>query len=220
MKLYLVQISPCCRAVWLYCTQNSLPVEIIDVDIFGGEHHKTEFRKLNPTGEVPVLVDGEVTVSEAVPILLYLAEKYTSYSGFGETKKETMAVKSILSWTSSNLHANLGYRVVYPNFIESCQPGEEATETLIDKGTAELTKQLEFVENHLLGDTHFVVGHQPTVADFYLATTLCQLEWVSFEFNLWQKVTSWMCQLKKFKGWDEVHEKHNGFVAKLQSTHE
>ena len=37
MKLYVVKVSPCCRAVWLYCLRNKLPVEIIELDLFAGK---------------------------------------------------------------------------------------------------------------------------------------------------------------------------------------
>ena len=65
--------------------------------------------------------------------------------------KEQLTVKSLLGWVCTKLHNTVGYRVVYPNFIESYQPGDEATESFIDKGTIELTRDLEFMENALLG---------------------------------------------------------------------
>ena len=37
MKLYVVKVSPCCRAVWLYCLRNKLPVDIVEVDLFAGD---------------------------------------------------------------------------------------------------------------------------------------------------------------------------------------
>ena len=38
MKLYIVKVSPACRAVWLYCLRNKLQVEIIEVDLFAGNY--------------------------------------------------------------------------------------------------------------------------------------------------------------------------------------
>ena len=57
-----------------------------------GEHKTPEFQKISPHGEVPVLVDGDVTVYGAVPILLYLGEKYTDFNRFGDTVKEKIKV--------------------------------------------------------------------------------------------------------------------------------
>ena len=221
MKLYLVSISPACRIVWLYCLHNNLPVELIDIDVFGGEQDTADFRKLNPSGETPVLVNGDIIVYEAVPILLYLAEKYAKFALFGASSKETAMVKSLLGWVSTKLHTTVGFRVVYPNFIEAYQPGEEATEALIDKGTLELTKELEFMENCLLGNSQYIAGgDDPSIADYFAATVLCQLDWVSFEFTLWHKLSCWLERVKNSRDWDFVHEKHYGFVAKLQSSHD
>lgn len=60
--------------------------------VFEGEHKTEEFVKLNPHSEVPVLVDGELKIYGACPILLYLGEKYTSFNRFGETQKEKQMV--------------------------------------------------------------------------------------------------------------------------------
>ncbi|KAJ0098567.1 hypothetical protein Patl1_20282 [Pistacia atlantica] len=43
------------------------------------EQNSPEFRKLNPLGYVPVLVDGDVVLSDSFAILLYLAKKYPQH---------------------------------------------------------------------------------------------------------------------------------------------
>ena len=60
--------------------------------LFIGDLSKPSFRVLNPYGEVPVLEDGDLKVTNAVPIILYLAEKYTKFNGFGISKSQEMKV--------------------------------------------------------------------------------------------------------------------------------
>ena len=222
LKLHVVRISPACRIVWWYCLRNNLPLQLIDIDVFSGQHDTKEFRQLNPNGETPVLVDGDVVIYEAVPILLYLGEKYTQFACFGADPGVSWKVKSLLSWVSTKLHTTVGYRVVYPNFIESYQPGEEATETFIDKGTIQLTRELEFLENGLLGGSEgkYLCGDDVTLADYFAATVLVQLDWVGFEFGLWRRVCGWLDALRTCEHWKTVHEKHDGFVMKLKSSHD
>ncbi len=43
-----------------------------------GELNSSEFRKLNPMGRVPVIVDDEKTIFESGAICIYLADKYTT----------------------------------------------------------------------------------------------------------------------------------------------
>lgn len=52
-----------------------LPYELMGVDTFKGEQHSAEFRKINPNGKVPALIDGEAVVFDSQAILLHLALK-------------------------------------------------------------------------------------------------------------------------------------------------
>ncbi|CAN0889813.1 Glutathione S-transferase 2 (Fragment) [Linum grandiflorum] len=46
------------------------------VDLAKGEQRSPEFERLNPLGYVPVLVDGDVVISDSLAILLYLESEY------------------------------------------------------------------------------------------------------------------------------------------------
>lgn len=48
--------------------------ETIFVDLAAGEHKTPEFLEMNPNGQVPVLEDGEVFVSDSNAILVYCPE--------------------------------------------------------------------------------------------------------------------------------------------------
>ena len=42
----------------------------------GGQQHSAEYKKLNPKGEVPFLIDGENGLGQSMAIMLYLDEKF------------------------------------------------------------------------------------------------------------------------------------------------
>ena len=71
--------SPNPMKVALLLEELRVPFETIAVDIFKGEQHAAAFRKLNPNGKVPVLVDDGITVFDSHAILLYLAEKHGQF---------------------------------------------------------------------------------------------------------------------------------------------
>ncbi|KAL3651477.1 Glutathione S-transferase zeta-1 [Castilleja foliolosa] len=76
LKLYSNWRSSCSCRVRIALDLKGLDYEYIGVNLLKGEHKSPEFVKLNPLGYVPVLVDGDIVVSDSFAILLYLEEKY------------------------------------------------------------------------------------------------------------------------------------------------
>lgn len=54
------------------------PYELVFVDLLKGAHKVSDFTKTNPMGKLPTLVDGDLIVTEAAAIAIYLADRYSS----------------------------------------------------------------------------------------------------------------------------------------------
>jgi GST-like protein len=73
--------SPNVRKVYIALEELELPYKEIFVDVWKGDNHDPEFRKINPNGKIPAIVDHEgpggrpYTVIESGAILMYLADK-------------------------------------------------------------------------------------------------------------------------------------------------
>lgn len=54
-----------------------LPYQVTAINIMNGDQHHPEFRKINPNGKIPAIIDrdNDLTVFESGAILIYLAEK-------------------------------------------------------------------------------------------------------------------------------------------------
>lgn len=76
LVLYSYWQSSCSWRVLFALNLKGLPYEYRAVDLVKGEQFTPEFEKLNPLHFVPVLVDGDLVVSDSFAILLYLEEKY------------------------------------------------------------------------------------------------------------------------------------------------
>lgn len=63
------------RVRWLLEEMNA-PYEDIFLKKEKGETDTAEYRKLNPLGRVPTIVDGDIVMHESAAICLYLADKY------------------------------------------------------------------------------------------------------------------------------------------------
>jgi glutathione S-transferase len=76
MKLYDFEPCPFGQKVRIVLAEKSLSYELIQVDLTQGEQRRPEFRRLNPFGRVPVLVDEDTTVYDSTIIAEYLEDEY------------------------------------------------------------------------------------------------------------------------------------------------
>lgn len=76
IRLYRLDLSGHCHRVELFLSLLQLPCEVVDVDLRAGEHKQPAFLARNPFGQVPVIEDGEVTLSDSNAILVYLEGRY------------------------------------------------------------------------------------------------------------------------------------------------
>ena len=76
ITLYGTPVSGNAYKVRLLLSLLGVEFEEIDIDLMAGENRTESFLALNPRGQVPVLVDGEVTVWDSQAILVYLARRY------------------------------------------------------------------------------------------------------------------------------------------------
>lgn len=76
MKLYGVCDGPPTLSVRLALEALKKPYELVMVDYCKGEHMTTEYARMNPSKEIPVLDDDGFFLSESVAIIQYLFDKY------------------------------------------------------------------------------------------------------------------------------------------------
>ncbi|XP_031380450.1 glutathione S-transferase zeta class-like [Punica granatum] len=76
LKLYSNFGSSCSCRVRIILNLKGLKYEYIAVNLLKGEQFSPDFTKLNPLGYVPVLVDGDIVISDSFAIIMYLEEKY------------------------------------------------------------------------------------------------------------------------------------------------
>lgn len=69
--------TPNGRKATVMLEECGLPYRLHRLELSAGDQHQPWFRKLNPNGKIPVLVDtnNDLTIAESGVILIYLAEK-------------------------------------------------------------------------------------------------------------------------------------------------
>ncbi|PVV07785.1 MAG: glutathione S-transferase [gamma proteobacterium symbiont of Ctena orbiculata] len=80
LKLYNYPRSGNCYKIRLFLSMLGLEYERIDIDLIKGESLTDEFKQINPRGQVPVLMDGDLIIWDSMAILIYLARRYAASS--------------------------------------------------------------------------------------------------------------------------------------------
>lgn len=166
MKLYEFAPTRSIRVRW---TLQELGVEFesVPVNMSAGEHRRPEFLKINPAGKLPVLVDGEVVLTESVAIVLYLAEKYSDKGLVPMNLRQRAQLNRWLLFAVTELEQPLWriarHTTLYPE--DRRLPGDVAL------AREDFEVMADVLEEHMNG-RQFVVGDAVTVADFVLAYTL------------------------------------------------
>jgi glutathione S-transferase len=166
MKLYEFAPTRSIRARW---TLQELGVEFepITVNLVAKEHHRPDFLQLNPAGKIPVLVDGDLVLTESIAIVVYLAEKYRDRGLLPTDPVQRAELNRWLLFTATELEQPL-WRIVRHTRLYQEQDRLPGEVTLAGK---EFRAMAEIVERHMR-QRRFIVGDTVTVADFVLAYTL------------------------------------------------
>jgi len=76
MRLYDYWRSSAAYRVRIALNVKALAYQPVSVDLRAGAQRAPEFLKINPQGLVPVLEDGDAVLTQSLPILNYLEERY------------------------------------------------------------------------------------------------------------------------------------------------
>ena len=166
MKLYEFGPTRSIRVRWTL-QELGVDFEAISVNLAAGEHRRPEFLKLNPTGKVPVLIDGDLVLSESVAIVKYLAEKYPDRGLVPTSLRDRAEVDRWLLFTATELEQPL-WRISRHSFV---YPVADRIPADVPLASREFKEMATIPEQHLQ-HRQFVVGDHATVADFVLAYTL------------------------------------------------
>lgn len=77
-----------------------LPYQTRLVDLGRDEHRTAEFLARNLFGQIPVLVDGDIILTDSHAILLYLAGRYGEPTGYDWAPLDPLSLARIMRWLS------------------------------------------------------------------------------------------------------------------------
>jgi glutathione S-transferase len=168
----------------------------ITVDFFGGQTRTPEYRRdVNEMGEVPVMVDGALTLSQSGVILDYLAEKSGKFGGTSPEER-----REILRWMLFDNHKFTSYIATLRYMITLMKmPESPVTEFLRGR----INGSMKILDGHL-ASRKFLLGDRPSIADFSMTGYLFYQGELPFEVS--PNVVAWTERIRALPRWKHPYE--------------
>lgn len=185
---------------------SGLEWEPVYVDFFNGETRQERYlNEINEMGEVPVLVDGDIRLSQSGAIQAWVTEK----SGrFGGAPDERYDVLRWVLWDNHKLSSQAGMTRFLMNFL----PPEKRPEPVIAFMQGRLKSAYRVLDGHLTG-RDWIVGDGPTNADLSCCGYLFYPEPFGFDRADWPNIDRWLTNIEGLDGWKHPYELMPGSPA-------
>lgn len=182
IKVYGVYGSPFVRKVFIALDYKSIPYEIVRQMPFSGDE---EYKKLNPLGKVPTLVDGDLILGDSKVICRYLENAYPEPALY----PADVADRAMADWYEelggtyvTELATGIFFQRFMRPFAFKQEPDEELVEKIITK---QLPPILDYLESRLPEDG-FIFGDF-TLADLSIVSPFINAAYAKYEVDS----TSW-----------------------------
>ena len=191
MKLYDLDLSGNCYKVRLLAALLGVALELHPVDLAGGEHRAPPFLALNPFGEIPVLVDGDLILRDSQAITVYLARRFGGDQWLPTSPRELALVMQWISTAANDvargpndarLHDLFGYKLD------------------VGKARAHAKKLLGVMDAHL-AQRAWLELDRPTVADVTVYPYVALAEQGGVALAPYAAVRAWMARMQKLPGY-------------------
>ena len=171
MKLYDSFRAPNPRRVrWFMAEKGIEDIEVVNLDVFKGEHRAVSYLKKAGLPNVPALeIDDDTTITESVAICRYLESVYPEPNLFGRDAKEIAVIEM---WTR---RAEMMLATPLMMTVRHSHPALAALEKQIPE-IAEVNRagaeRVLKVFDRRLADSEFIAAGRVTIADILAVTAL------------------------------------------------
>jgi glutathione S-transferase len=169
------------------------------VDFFNGGTRTPAFRAINPMGEVPVLVDGDLTLTQSGVILQHIAARAGQLAG--ATEADALEIQRWLFWDNHKLSTVIGTTRFLMNFV----PEDKRPAGVIPFMQGRLKAAYTILNDHL-ATRDWIVGTAPTIADLSLCGYLYYPEPFGFTRTDWPHIDAWLTRLSQLPGWKHPYD--------------
>jgi glutathione S-transferase len=186
---------------------SGLDWEAVKIDFFGGAGRTPEFRSgMNVMGEAPVMIDGDVKLTQSGVIQDYVSEKSGKFGG-----KDAAERREILRWVLWDNH-KLSSMAGVTRFLMNFLPEDKQPKEVIGFNLGRLTGAYGVLNDHLEG-RDWIVGDGITNADLTCCGYLYYPEPFGFDRSAYPNIDAWLSRLSETPGWKAPYDLMPGSPA-------
>jgi glutathione S-transferase len=170
-----------------------IELDVHEVDTFRGESRTPEFLGLNRVGQIPVLVlEDDSVLPESNAILCHLAEGSAWLPAAGYARSR------VLSWLFFEQYSHEPY-VATPRFLLRHTAPDHPRRAELGWRQARGKQALQILDQ-ALGESPFLVGASPTVADIALFAYTHRADEGGFDLAEFPNVVAWLGRVRELPG--------------------
>ena len=170
LTLYWISGSPPAWRVMLFLTLKELPYQANRLDHAAKENRTPEYLAINPTGQVPTLVAGDLVIRESIAIMAWLERAFPERPLFGDSDRSAASIWQELILMENELRPAVTTIARTLLRKETLQKGDalSAAGRILMDWADDLSDRLQ--------NQPFLSGDQPAVTDLWLYPSVGWIE--------------------------------------------
>ena len=191
--VYHLPLSPFSRKVRLVLGEKKLAFELRVEDVW---RRREEFLILNPTGQVPVLIDDGLVVADSTAIFEYLEDAYPIPTLIGKTPAARAEARRLAFWFDLKFAREVTSNIVYEKMMKRLLGGGEPDSERIRVGKDNIRYHLEYIE-FLTERRNWLAGDNLTCADLAAGAHLSVIDYLGdVPWDEHVEAKNWYARLK------------------------
>lgn len=204
--LYHLWLSPFCRKVRVVLHEKDLDFDMRVEKVW---ERREAFLKLNPAGEVPVLVEPDGTVlSGSAAICEFLDETYPNEAMLGADAVSRAETRRLIAWFDDKFHREVTHYVLEEKFMKRFMAMGSPDSQAIRAGLANLGYHLDYIA-YLAERRNWLAGENFSLADIAAGAHLSAIDYLGdMPWEAHPGAKEWYARLKSRPSFRPLLEDH------------
>ena len=170
-----------------------VPFELVDVDMYGGEHKREPFLTLNPFGQMPALEDGDFHIGDSHACLVYVARRYDAANRWLPVDARGEArVAEWLAKSANEIHQGPWMKRAKIRRPDAIKVPDEEIDARCDRILGIMDAQLS--------TRTWLAGEHATIADVSCFGPISLLDVSGYDTQRFAGLNDWMARIRALPG--------------------